>query len=55
MLSIIIPLRNETENLKNLKENFEKNLTNYSFEVIFINDFICKTIKQTKWRMLSIR
>ena len=39
MLSIIIPLRNETENLKNLKENFERYLTNYSFEVIFINDF----------------
>ena len=39
MLSIIIPLRNEIDNLENIKENFNKNLENYNFEVIFVNDF----------------
>ncbi len=39
MLSIIIPLRNEIDNLENIKENFNKNLVNIKFEVIFINDF----------------
>ena len=39
MLTIIIPLRNEVENLKNIKENFDKNLGDINYEVIFINDF----------------
>ena len=39
MLSIIIPLRNEIDNLENIKENFNKNLENFKFEVIFVNDF----------------
>ena len=39
MLSIIIPLRNEIDNLENIKESFNKNLENFKFEVIFINDF----------------
>ena len=39
MLTIIIPLRNEIENLKNIKENFDKNLGDINYEVIFINDF----------------
>ena len=39
MLSIIIPLRNEIDNLENIKDNFNKNLKNINFEVIFINDF----------------
>ena len=39
MLSIIIPLRNEIDNLENIKENFNKNLTDIKFEVIFVNDF----------------
>ena len=39
MLSIIIPLRNEIDNLENIKENFNKNLINIKFEVIFVNDF----------------
>ena len=39
MLSIIIPLRNEIDNLENIKENFNKNLKNIKFEVIFVNDF----------------
>ena len=39
MLTIIIPLRNEIENLKNIKENFDKNLGDINYEVIFVNDF----------------
>ena len=39
MLSIIIPLRNEIDNLENIKENFKKNLIDIKFEVIFVNDF----------------
>ena len=39
MLSIIIPLRNEIDNLENIKDNFNKNLKNINFEVIFVNDF----------------
>ncbi|OUW48177.1 MAG: hypothetical protein CBD56_02975 [Candidatus Pelagibacter sp. TMED196] len=39
MLSIIIPLRNEIDNLENIKENFNKKLIDIKFEVIFVNDF----------------
>ena len=39
MLSVIIPLRNEIENLDNIKENFIKNLKEIKYEVLFINDF----------------
>ena len=39
MLSIIIPLRNEIENIDNIKESFYKNLIDIKYEVIFINDF----------------
>ena len=39
MLTIIIPLRNEIENLKNIKENFDKNLDDINYEIIFVNDF----------------
>ena len=39
MLSIIIPLRDEIDNLENIKENFNKNLKNINFEVILVNDF----------------
>ncbi len=39
MLSIIIPLRNEIENIDNIKESFYKNLVDIKYEVIFINDF----------------
>jgi len=39
MLSIIIPLRNEIDNLENIKDNFDKNLKDIKFEVILINDF----------------
>ena len=39
MLSIIIPLRNEIDNLENIKDDFNKNLKNINFEVILVNDF----------------
>ena len=39
MLSIIIPLRNEIENLDSIKESFSKNLEEIRYEVLFINDF----------------
>ena len=39
MLSIIIPLRNEIENLDSRKESFSKNLEEIRYEVLFINDF----------------
>jgi len=39
MLSVIIPLRNEIDNLDNIKENFIKNLKEIKYEVLFINDF----------------
>tara|TARA_B100001175_G_C19477270_1_gene625058 strand:- start:679 stop:1389 length:711 start_codon:yes stop_codon:yes gene_type:complete len=39
MLSIIIPLRNEIENLDNIKDSFNKNLGEVKFEVLLINDF----------------
>ena len=39
MLSIIIPLRNEIDNLENIKDNFNKNLKDFKYEVILINDF----------------
>ena len=39
MLSIIIPLRNEIENLDSIKESFSKSLAEIKYEVLFINDF----------------
>ena len=39
MLSIVVPVRNESENLKGVFEYFSKNLKNISYEVLIINDF----------------
>ena len=39
MLSIIIPVRNESDNLNDLMEYYSKNLNNISYEVLIINDF----------------
>ena len=39
MLSILIPVRNESESLKDIAEYFSKNLTNIIYEIIIINDF----------------
>ncbi len=39
MLSIIIPAKNEAENLQDILKYFSKNLSNIDYEVILINDF----------------
>ena len=39
MLSIIVPVRNETDSLKDIFEYFSKNLENTNYEVLIINDF----------------
>ncbi len=39
MLSIIIPARNEADNLQDILNHFEKNLLEVDFEVLLINDF----------------
>ena len=39
MLSIIIPARNESENLEDIVNYFSKNLSSLNFEVLIINDY----------------
>ena len=39
MLSIIIPARNEADNLKDIFDYFTSKLVKINFEVIIINDF----------------
>ena len=39
MLSIIVPVRNESQNLRGVFEYFSNNLKNIEFEVLIINDF----------------
>ena len=39
MLSIIIPVRNESDSLENLMEYYSKNLNELDYEVLIINDF----------------
>lgn len=39
MLSIIIPLRNESKGLKNFKESLINQIKNLNYEIILINDF----------------
>ena len=39
MLSIIIPARNEADNLNDILNYFEENLSKVDFEVLLINDF----------------
>ena len=39
MLSIIVPVRNESDNLEDIYNYFTKNLKNLSYEVLIINDF----------------
>jgi len=39
MLSIIIPARNEADNLEDILDYFNENLKNIDFEVLLINDF----------------
>ena len=39
MLSIIIPARNEADNLEDILDYFKSNLTDLEYELIIINDF----------------
>ena len=39
MLSILIPLRNEYENLDQIESQFQNNFNDINYEVILINDF----------------
>ena len=39
MLSIIIPARNEEDNLESILDYFTKGMSNMDYEIIFINDF----------------
>ena len=39
MLSILVPVRNESENLEGIFEYFEENIKNLNYEVLLINDF----------------
>ena len=39
MLSIIVPVRNESDNLKSLFDYFSKNIKNLNYEVLIINDY----------------
>ena len=39
MLSILIPLRDESDNLDNIVGKFDQNLQSINYEVIFVNDF----------------
>ena len=49
MLSILIPLRDEFDNLDNIVDKFDQNLQNINYEVILINDFSSdKTFEKAK-------
>jgi dolichol-phosphate mannosyltransferase len=49
MLSIIVPVRNESDNLKDILDYFTKNLFNINYEVLIINDFSTdNTLKDAK-------
>jgi dolichol-phosphate mannosyltransferase len=39
MLSILVPVRNESDNLKDIYDYFSKNLAKINYEVLIINDF----------------
>ena len=39
MLSIIIPAKNEADNLEDILNYFDGNLQNIEFELLLINDF----------------
>jgi len=56
MLSIIIPIRNEYENLDNIERQFNDNLNEFAFEVILINDFSTdNTLKKAKEILIIIK
>ena len=49
MLSIIVPVRDESKNIKEVFDYFNSNLKNINYEVLIINDFSNdETLKKTK-------
>ena len=49
LLSILIPVRNEEENVNIISKEIEKKIENKNYEIVFINDFSeDNTIKQIK-------
>ena len=49
MLSIIIPVRDESDNLESIAEYYSKNLSSFEYEVLIINDFsIDNTLEKAK-------
>ena len=49
MLSVLIPIRDEYENLDKIESTFRQNLKNMDFEVILVNDFSKdKSLKRQK-------
>ena len=38
-LTILIPVKNEEDNISNIIYNIEKKLFNLNYEVLFVNDF----------------
>ena len=49
MLSILIPIRDEIENIDNIVQKFDDNLKNIQYEVIFVNDFsVDNTFQKTE-------
>ena len=39
LLSILIPVRNEEENVNIISKEIEKKIENKNYEIVFINDF----------------
>ena len=69
-ISILIPTYNEEDNIKplckSIKEEFKKNLPNYAYEIIFIDNYsldktrdiikeVCKTDKHIKFLIYCFR
>ena len=48
MLSILIPVRNESDGLEDIIEHFSKSLASIDYEVLIINDFSDDDIKKPK-------
>ena len=44
-LSILIPVRDEEENVKIISNKIEKEIANPNYELLFVNDFSEETIK----------
>ncbi len=55
MLSILIPIRDEIENIDNIVQKFDKNLQNIKHEVIFVNDFSIDTTLQKTEEICKIK